>query len=108
MAIDANDDVRAAFGDGRLYLRVEARGKYSSEWSGHVRAREAMALYGCSFQTVHVISRPAGGEIRGYIQIDGGALLLRTPAYPPDWPELDCAVSEELGVPVVVEESPDA
>jgi len=101
---ESASDESQAFDDGVLYLHVVPRQKYYRDWSGHVRAGEYMSSEGARFTTVHVISRPAGGEIRGYIQIEDGALLLRTPAYPPDWPELDAEVSRRLGLPVVVTE----
>lgn len=49
---------------------------------------------------VHIISKHAGGEIRGYV-IHAGRLKLRLPCYTAEWPEMDRAVSEALGLPVV-------
>lgn len=47
---------------------------------------------------VHVISKYAGGEIRGYALING-ELRERGPRYM-DWPELDAAVSARTGYPI--------
>lgn len=46
---------------------------------------------------VHVMSRPAGGEIRGYVLYDG-QLRLRLPCYTGAWPEMDRVVAEAVGV----------
>lgn len=51
-------------------------------------------------RVVHVISKPAKGEIRGYVWI-GDELRLRLPARPGDWPALDAYVAHELGARVV-------
>lgn len=92
LALDYSGEVEAAFADGRLSVIVDpARSlqPYLSfvgsppKWDGHG------AL-------VHVVSRPAGGEIRGYILI-GNSLHLRLPSYAGDWPELDAAVARRLG-----------
>lgn len=48
---------------------------------------------------VHVMSPHAGGEIRGYMIVDG-ELRLRLPAYSGAWTEMDEAVSAHLGMPV--------
>jgi hypothetical protein len=45
-------------------------------------------------QVVHVMSRPAKGEVRGYV-LAGSKLYHRTPK-PHDWPEVDRAVCELL------------
>lgn len=47
-------------------------------------------------RVVHVMSKPAGGEIRGYVLDAQGGLRLRLPAYAGDWPELDRAIVESL------------
>lgn len=52
---------------------------------------------------VHVMSRPAGGEIRGYALVDGVAYL-RLPVTPREWGEVDDAVAAALGVEVVADE----
>jgi hypothetical protein len=50
-------------------------------------------------QFVHVISPPAGGEIRGYVWVSE-SLRLRSPCYSGEWLDMDAAVSKALGVPV--------
>lgn len=49
---------------------------------------------------VHVMSRPARGEIRGY-RIDGKRLHVLQPCYTGDWPDLDRAVERATGFRVV-------
>lgn len=52
-------------------------------------------------ETLHVISKHAGGEIRGYILPEGEASwLLRTPCSPMEWPEIDRAVANLIGAAV--------
>lgn len=48
---------------------------------------------------IHVISKYAGGEIRGYMRGvgSGEAWRLRRPATPVAWPEIDRAVAAALG-----------
>lgn len=107
--VEVSDESRAvsdAFEDGRFYLLTK-EATYHSGFAGHVRAPHYVQAAGEPCRTVHVVSRPAGGEIRGYIQISEGALLLRTPAYPLDWPELDEQMSVRMGLPVVVSEGLD-
>lgn len=52
---------------------------------------------------IHVMSGPAGGEIRGYALVDGRAHL-RLPARPREWDQVDEAVATALGVEVVAQE----
>ena len=107
--VEASDEARAvieAFEDGRFYLLTHEH-RYHSGFAGHVRARHYVQSQGETCRTVHVMSKPAGGEIRGYIQIGHGALLLRTPASPLDWPELDEQVSRRMGLPIVASEGDD-
>jgi hypothetical protein len=93
---------REAFKDGRLYLLVKEHPHYHNGFSGHVHAG-AFLGYDEPFATVHVMSPPAGGEIRGYLRIEG-MLYLRPQANPPEWDALDVEVSRQLGCPVVVKE----
>ncbi len=86
-------DVEAAFLDGRLYIEVDAEKQLGHSAPSGKRWDDKGAL-------VHVISRPAHGEIRGYIRIDGD-LHVRYPASPEQWDELDEVVSKRLGMPVV-------
>lgn len=46
---------------------------------------------GAAYRVVHVISRWAGGEIRGYI-LHRGDITVRQPCYSGDWPALDALV----------------
>lgn len=48
-------------------------------------------------RVVHVISRWAGGDIRGYVW-HRNHLHLRHPCSPESWPELDALVAQVLGV----------
>lgn len=57
-------------------------------------------LYGEQLDLIHVISRHAGGEIRGYVSLEGGPWLLRHPNYTGDWPEMDRAVEATCGITV--------
>lgn len=92
-------EVEAAFENGVLSLLVTERGRYDSRsWGGHAGAG-AKISYDGPFASVHVMSRPAGGEIRGYVRING-VLHLRLPAYPSQWDELDIEVSRRLSCPV--------
>jgi len=52
-----------------------------------------------AIQVVHVMSPHVGGEVRGYMIVDG-ELRLRLPAYSGAWTEMDEAVSAHLGMPV--------
>ena len=100
--IDVTSPERDAFDSGALYLLI-SEGRYSPNWSGHVGAGQHAKSSGAPCRTIHVMSRPAGGEIRGYISIDGSPLYLRTPASPLEWNALDLEVSRRLGLPVVVD-----
>jgi len=94
----------AAFADGRLYLLVFERDSYHSRaWGGHVDEARHIGTTG-AFKTVHVMSKPAGGEIRGYVVLDGKALQ-RLPVF--HWPELDAEVERRLGMPVRAWSQPD-
>lgn len=97
-AAAAEDEVARAFADGRL--RVEVDAPRTAAWLGHSQ------FVGCNgiapheeVRLVHVISRTAGGEVRGYV-IARGTLRLRGPAYAGDWPEMDAAVVRATGVPL--------
>lgn len=58
---------------------------------------------GEKYALIHVMSRPAGGEIRAYWREEGTTVLrLRYPAYPAEWPELDEAVRLLLGASEVL------
>lgn len=62
-------------------------------------------LIGHKVRGVHVMSRHAGGEIRGYVIDDDGGLRLRGPCYTGKWDLMDQEVAAVLGgriVPYVV------
>jgi hypothetical protein len=50
---------------------------------------------------IHVISRRAGGEIRGYRLCERGCAHVRLPAYEGHWPEIDALVARVVGCTVV-------
>lgn len=89
--LTADTDVESAFIDGRLYIVVNDECRLNP----HLLFEERPAKWDERGRIVHVISKPAGGEIRGYIMIDG-ALHLRLPNYAGDWPDLDAAVARRL------------
>jgi hypothetical protein len=91
-----------AFADGRLYIDVRQHPHYTPAWSGHACAGRFIKSLGQPFAVVHVISKPAGGEIRGYVR-HGDTLYVRTPSRM-DWPEIDQYVGERLGCAVVASE----
>lgn len=73
-----------------VYLLVDAplRASHDSREAG----RDLPA--GTSYRVVHAISRWRGGEVRGYLLVDG-TLTVRAPHYT-DWPALDAAVKAAL------------
>lgn len=52
-----------------------------------------------SLRTVHLMSKPAGGEIRGHWLVNG-CLWLRSPCYTGIWEQIDNLVSETVSAPV--------
>jgi len=57
---------------------------------------DEQSLVGRNCQILHVISRPMKGEIRGYCYFED-RLILRRPAYPELWDELDREVERITG-----------
>ena len=49
---------------------------------------------------VSVISKPRGGQIRGYRVCERGCAHLALPDYVGPWPELDAWVAKKLGVTI--------
>lgn len=98
--LDYSATVEQAFADGRLSIIVDD--ETSLQW--HLGFVGRPDKWDCRGAIVHIISKPAGGEIRGYVRI-GNALHLRLPNYAGDWPELDAAVERRLGATVVAKES---
>lgn len=89
------NDVEAAFADGRVSLIVDPPVIYSSRMSmfeGSIKLRD---LDEHRIRWVHVMSKPAGGEIRGYALI-GSELRVRLPNYAGPWPEMDAAVAARI------------
>jgi hypothetical protein len=84
-------DVEQAFTDGRLYVEIDEPRSISP----HLAFVNRPAKWDGRGSLVHVISRPAGGEIRGYVLIEG-KLHMRLPNHAGDWPELDAAVARRV------------
>lgn len=91
LSLSWNGDVEQAFAEGRLYLKIDPEKRHSP----HLSFVNRPTRWDGIGAIVHVISRPAGGEIRGYVLING-ALYLRLPNYAGDWPELDAAVARRI------------
>lgn len=85
--VDSND-VERAFADGLLLVEVDARVSGRCPWTG------------LDQRCVHVISKRAGGEIRGYALLDDGRLIIRVPSYTGAWYELDRLVERIVGARV--------
>jgi hypothetical protein len=81
------DEVAEAFADGRLSLIVDKPQDYHHRLSMFAGSQS----YSGEIRWVHVMSRPAGGEIRGYALLESGDLRLRLPDYTGHWPEMDAA-----------------
>jgi len=86
-------DVDEAFSDGRLSLLV-----LPVRRAGQYYAYEGRTLDHDEAHTVHVMSKPAGGEIRGYMLMPDGSLRLRLPNYTGAWPEMDAAVERRVRI----------
>lgn len=81
-----------------VYLLVDPSARFSSGNAyGPSREGERGTIDGIA-ERVHVISRPAGGEIRGY-WLQHGEIWHDLPDKHP-WPELDVLVCAALGLPV--------
>ena len=96
LPLEYSGEVEAAFADGRLYITVDDQFERTGRTlSPHLSFVARPATWDGHGKLVHVISRPAHGEIRGYVLING-LLHLRLPNYAGDWPELDAAVARRL------------
>lgn len=82
-----SNDVERAFADGLLLVEVDARTS-RCPWTE------------LDQRCVHVISKRAGGEIRGYALLDDGRLIIRIPSYTGAWHELDQLVERIVGARV--------
>ena len=89
--------VEAAFLDGRLSLLIDGPTK-EPMWRFNYAGGHGSQAEG---RLVHVLSRPAGGEIRGYVLTSDGVLRLRMPCYSGRWPEMDEAVRVRVGASTV-------
>ncbi len=85
------NEIEEAFAHGRLYVEVDAETRLNP----HLSFVDRPAKWDGIGALVHVISRPARGEIRGYVLI-AGRLHLRLPNYAGDWPELDAEVTRRV------------
>ena len=97
LALDVSSDVEAAFLDGRLSLLIDRPTK-EPMWRYNYAGGDQSQAEG---RLVHVLSRPAGGEIRGYVLTSDGVLRLRMPCYSGRWPEMDEAVRVRVGASTV-------
>lgn len=82
--------VEAAFADGSFRLLVDALASRDCGYVGRTIKDDKVRV-------VHVLSKHAGGEIRGYVITDDGVLRLRLPCYTGAWPALDEAVRSRVG-----------
>lgn len=93
----AENEVEDAFADGRLSLL-----QYPVRRAGHGFAYVGRQIEDDEATTVHVMSKPAGGEIRGYMRMPDRSLRLRLPCYTGDWPEMDEAVRRRVDAAEVI------
>ena len=93
-------DIRDAFAAGRLCLIVDA----PRELDRVPFVGDAMHE-GARGRVVHVMSRPAGGEIRGYVMLDDDGMLRERCPRPIRWREMDLVVAERLGASRIVRHS---
>jgi len=90
----ADNDVESAYAIGRLVIEVDEPCKAASTntyFVGHRQIHDHEEI-----RIVHVVSRTAGGEVRGYV-IARGTLRLRGPAYAGVWSEMDALVARVTG-----------
>ncbi len=82
--------VAEAFRDGRVYLQIDPPRPLGGRAAAFVGDRAIAPT--ATIRLVHVMSKPAGGEIHGYVLTEDGALRLRLPCYTGPWPEMDAEV----------------
>ncbi|MBZ4398657.1 hypothetical protein [Myxococcus sp. AS-1-15] len=87
-------EVRDAFADGFMYVLVSRPERSAGHRDSMVCGGNAADASGM-VRWVHVMSKPAGGEVRGYALV-GDELRLRLPAHPESWPEVDAEVCKRL------------
>jgi len=97
LRLDGGNEVEDAFGNGHLYLLIDEPKPlaYLQLWFSGDRSYKRGPDE--KYRLVHVISKPAGGEIRGYVMTGDGSLRMVGPNYRGDWPELDAAVLKRTG-----------
>lgn len=86
----APDEVIEAFEAGRIYVTIDKPRPMSRGLGMFVGDRAIPD--GEPIRFVHVMSKPAGGEIRGYVLTRDGELRLRLPCYSGRWEAMDLAV----------------
>lgn len=84
LTLTIDNEVAAAFERGDLYL-------HDSEAASHYYGR---------IRKIHVMSKPAGGEIRGYMSIEGGPWLPANPCYSGEWAEMDREVEKRREITI--------
>ncbi len=94
---DAEATVEAAIADGRVRMIIEP---VKGDGWGRMTVPDGFAGEWGQHRNIHVISIPAGGEIRGFNLDDDGVAWVRPPVYSGEWPELNAAVAQHLGVVV--------
>lgn len=94
-----DDDVHAAFASGTLRLVIDDESKFDSRRTGMFRGCNRWKD-GEPIRIVHVVSKSAGGEIRGYV-IVRQELYERGPSYM-RWPAMDREVSRQIAFPIGV------
>jgi len=106
------NEIETAFSDGRLSVVLDDRisegtSVFTSNFLGRDEVKPSLVegKPTLPLRWVHVMSKPAKGEIRGYALVNG-KLHVRLPDYVGPWPELDQAVATKLGVPVLTREGP--
>jgi hypothetical protein len=87
-------EVEAAFMAGRVRLVIDKPRPMTSREIGFAGdGLKTLRSLNHTLTIVHVMSKPAGGEIRGYVIVDNEKTLrVRTPNYTGRWPDLDAAV----------------
>lgn len=94
-AVQDSRTVEEAFELGDLRVEVDDPVPVTRQTAAFVG--DDLVKPGTQVRVVHVISKPARGEVRGYVLVEGEtALRLRTPCYSGDWPEMDAAVQRRV------------
>lgn len=88
------DDVTEAIQAGRVYVVTGKPRPMSRDLGGFIG--EHGVAYGDLIRFVHVVSKPAGGEIRGYVLTADGRLRLRLPCRSGRWDAMDRAVLAQV------------